>query len=177
MRGRIPKPEVIHSLHGNPGKRKRKEGLTVVGSAPTPPTFLIPHAKRIWKELIADFGDINLVTPADKYTYGMMCQALARVIEGEKVLTKTGLIVEEPVINRHGNFTGQVKIKAHPMIAVVKMYSALANQIGARFGLSPGDRARITMPVPPADEDDDDGWQPNSDARDELTAYLEAQQK
>jgi P27 family predicted phage terminase small subunit len=162
MRGRIPKPEVIHSLHGNPGKRKRKEGLVVVGSAPTPPAYITAHAKKLWREILSNFDGINLVTGADRYTFAQLCQALARVVEGERILSAEGLIVREPIVNRHGTVTDKEKIKAHPAIAIVKMYGSQVAQIGARFGLSPGDRARIVMPV-----SEDESWSPGDDDGDD----------
>jgi P27 family predicted phage terminase small subunit len=155
MKGRKPKPAVLHELHGNPGKRKRKDGLAVTGNAPTPPPYLTAHAKRLWKEILSNFGDINLVTPADKYSFAQLCQALARVVEGERILSAEGLIVREPIVNRHGTVTDKEKIKAHPAIAIVKMYGSQVAQIGARFGLSPADRARIVQPQQPADDDDE----------------------
>ena len=156
MRGRPSKPAVLNELHGNPSKRKRKEGLSVTGKTPTPPAYLTAHAKRLWREILNNFGDINLVTPADKYSFGLLCQAIARVVEAEKILSAEGLIVYEPIINRHGTDTGKVKVKVHPAVAVSKMYSAQVNQIGARFGLSPADRARIVAPQPIPDDDDDE---------------------
>jgi P27 family predicted phage terminase small subunit len=155
MRGRIPKPKVLNDLHGNPSKRKRKEGLVVVGSAPTPPAYLVPHAKRLWREILSEFGDIQLVTGPDRYSFAAFCQALARTIQAEKILSEEGLVVREPIVNRHGTVTDKVKIKAHPAIAIAKMYGAQVSQIGARFGLSPADRNRIAVPQQPADDDDE----------------------
>jgi P27 family predicted phage terminase small subunit len=159
MRGRIPKPAVMNALHGNPSKRKRKEGLTVTGNAPTPPAYLIPHAKRLWREILAEFGDIQLVTGPDRYSFAAFCQALARTIQAEKILSEEGLVVREPVINRHGTVTDKVKIKAHPAIAIAKMYGSQVSQIGSRFGLSPADRNRIAQPIPiDPDDDEPEDW-------------------
>lgn len=156
--GRPPKPTAEKLRHGNPGKRplnEREPKFNVIGPAPKAPKHLTPRAKKLWAELLQQFGDIGLVTGPDRYAFATYCQAAARAAEAEDIVSRDGMKVEEPVVNRHGNDTGRVKIKAHPLIAVALKYAALAVVAGSKFGLDPSSRTRIALPEKTEDTDDE----------------------
>lgn len=141
------KPTALKLIHGNPGKRPLPENEpTFRGPAPKAPAYLTPRAKKLWKELLAEFGDIGLVTPVDRYSFATFCQATARAIEAEEILSRDGQSIEEPIITRQGNDTGKVKVKAHPMVSAALKWHVLANQAAAKFGLNPADRSRVSLP-------------------------------
>jgi P27 family predicted phage terminase small subunit len=141
------KPTALKLLRGNPGKRPLPENEpTFTGPAPSPPAYLTMRAKKLWRELILELGDIGLVTGPDRYTFATYCQATARAIEAEEILSRQGQSIEEEIVTRQGNLTGKVKIRAHPMVSAALKWHALASAMAARFGLNPADRSRVSLP-------------------------------
>lgn len=145
------KPTALKKLHGNPGKRPLPDGEpNFTGPPPKPPAHLTARAKRLWRELMEEFGEIGLITGPDRYTFATYVQATARAIEAEEVLSREGQMVNEPIVTRSGNISGQRR-KAHPMVQAALKWHALAMQSAAKFGLNPSDRSRVSLPEPTND--------------------------
>ncbi len=144
--GRPPLPTKLKLLNGNPGKRplpenepKPREGV------PTRPAWLLPEAKREWNRLVAELEPIGLLTKVDRATLAAFCQCWARYVEAEADITAGGI---DYVTDKgfHGT---------RPSVGMtVKMLEKMATY-GAKLGLSPADRTRLTVGSKKADDLDD----------------------
>jgi P27 family predicted phage terminase small subunit len=137
-------PEALRALHGYPDKRPPRSEPKFTG-VPKPPAHLTARAKRLWTELMREFGDIGLITGPDRYTFAVYVQATARAMEAEEILSKEGQMIDEPIVTRSGNISG-TRRKSHPMVQAALKWHALAMQSAAKFGLNPSDRSRVNLP-------------------------------
>jgi phage terminase small subunit len=127
MGGRPPKPTALHVIQGTyrPSRMKRRAREPVpIGSIADPPDWLLPEAKRIWREVVAGYGDSRVLTSLDGPMLAVYSQMAARMIEGEKSGT--------------------------PVTA--SWIAAMAN-IGGKLGLNPSDRVRLQVPPLPPEPD------------------------
>lgn len=141
--GRPPKPTKLKIITGNPGKRPLPKGEPQpTEGAPTRPEWLSPEAKREWTRLVAEFNSIGLLTKVDRMTLTALCQNWADYVDAVADLRE------------HGWSTVTESGYEAPRPAVAKMHKALDKvlTIGAKYGITPSDRARMAIPEkPPAD--------------------------
>ncbi len=118
---------------------------------PARPGWLAPAAKREWSRLAPDLVRLGLLTPIDRIEFSMICQCWALYEEANKDIQENGT-----------TFTTETGYQGpRPSVALmVKMMDKII-QLGAKFGLSPSDRARIDLPMP--------------EEEDEFTAFLKKQ--
>jgi len=130
-------------LEGNPGKRKlnTNEPKPPTG-APTRPAWLSPEAKRAWRYLEPRLLKLGLLTELDRMNFAILCQSWADYVEAVKDLRQFGW-----------SFTTDKGYEG-PRASVGKMHKAeeRISQLGAKFGLSPSDRARISIPEPKTED-------------------------
>jgi len=137
-------------LRGNPGKRplnKREPRPQPI--APKCPAWLDPEAKREWRRIVPPLDKIGMLTQADMATVAGYCQSYSRWMQAERVLSEHGLTME------YETKTGALYSQARPEVAISQKERQLMMQFGARLGLSPSDRGRMTLPQ--VDSDDDTG--------------------
>ena len=137
VRGRKPKPTAVKMLEGNPGKRKLNENeLNVVkltGDVPSPPSWLLPDAKKEWKRLAKNLSDLGVLTNLDLQTFASYCQAYARWKDAERKIAERGNIIETK--------TGY--LQQNPLINISQSNQKVMLRTAAEFGLTPSARARI----------------------------------
>lgn len=134
--GRPPKPTRLKELAGNPGKRalnKREPRPTV--AVPTRPAWLLPEAKREWTRLARELGPLGLVTLVDRGALAAYCQSWARYVEAERRLTE---MQSDPAVE-------SIDLRRQAMVSNKRLTEVMA--LGAKFGLSPSDRTRLTVPT------------------------------
>ena len=137
-RGRPTKPTVLKIREGNPGKQKlpANEPKPPVGT-PTCPDWLGDVGRAKWESLVRLLGRVpGLLTEADAdalglyaHTYEIFLEAL-REIEANGGPTCTG--------EKGGKYP-------HPADSRRKQAVADMLRIGARFGMTPSDRAGINL--------------------------------
>ena len=153
MRGRKPKPTLLKTLEGNPGKRPLNDREPVPPDGiPDCPDFLTTEARAEWFRTAKVLKEMQLLTLADRSALAAYCTAYGRWVEAEQQVQKYGTIVKSP------NKGFPMK---SPYLTVADQALESMRKLMVEFGLTPSSRSRIKVPV-------------NRDATDEFDAFLEA---
>ncbi len=139
MRGRPPKPTAVKAAEGNPGKRPLNRGeLQEPSKAPRCPRFLDKEGRRLWRQLSAILLRRRVIREEDQMMLANLCQAWSTLQLAYKQLAakpeKTRLTRKDGVRN--------------PLLLIIRDQVQIINSIGARFGFSPADRARLAFDEP-----------------------------
>jgi P27 family predicted phage terminase small subunit len=140
-RGRKPKPTAIKKLSGNPGKRPLNTGepqFDVPGRMLNAPDFLDEDAQGVWRELGSMLLKAGLFTVVDKYALAMFASAAGRFIRASRKLPETGgeILTSKATGNTYQN----------PWLHVLNRAWEQMRQMFSDFGLTPAERARLTVP-------------------------------
>lgn len=112
---------------------------------PDRPEWLSDAAKAEWDRVAGDLDARGLLSLVDGAALTGYCQAYARWIEAEIVLTREGMTYE----------TSSGYVRPRPEVGIAQQYLKLAKELGAAFGLSPASRGRLLMPDPAEDDEND----------------------
>jgi P27 family predicted phage terminase small subunit len=110
---------------------------------PTRPGWLLPEAKREWNRVVPQLSALGLLTALDRGAIAGGCQWWAMFVDAVKDIEENGT-----------TFTTDTGYQGpRPSVAMAlkswQQYLAFA----ARFGLTPSDRSRLSVPEPkPIDE-------------------------
>lgn len=138
-----PKPTALKVLQGNPGKRKLNltEPPTKRGE-PDMPAVLTPLAQDEWKRIVPLLTEMQVLTTVDGAALANYCMTFARWREAEACITKFGMLVEEPIVNKDGNKVG-TRLKSNPACRIaLACQKEMRVQLSA-FGMDPSSRSRI----------------------------------
>lgn len=113
----------------------------------TPPTHLDTKAKKIYKEIIS-FMPEGVLGATDGYTVMIVADALSKMIQCQMILKEEGLLTE------YTNKAGATNISEHKAIGIYQKYSQIFNTFGSKLGLSPADRAKLSL-LNVAEEEDE----------------------
>jgi len=119
MRGRPKTPTALSILRGNPGKRPLPKNEPKPAMCVTVPDWLTVGARKEWKLLAPMLERNRVLTEMDAETLGEMCEAKA---------------VLKFQLREEGRFS-------------TELWRAIC-AMEARFGLSPSDRARLSVEPP-----------------------------
>ena len=144
MSGPNPEPAALKELKGNPGKRPIKEEPRPTMKAPKPPADLKGEAFAEWSRVVPELDRIGLLSVVDRAYLVGYCEAWASFCEAREELNENGVLVT-------GRDGGLVR---NPAAIVMKDSLDMMLKYGAKFGLSPADRAKLGR-VP--DKEDDEG--------------------
>jgi len=153
MRGRKPKPTLLKTLEGNPGKRPLNDREPVPPEGiPDCPDFLTNEARAEWFRIAKVLKEMQLLTLADRAALAAYCTAYGRWVEAEKQVQKYGTIVKSP----HKGFPMK-----SPYLTVADQALESMRKLMVEFGLTPSSRSRIKVPA-------------NRDATDEFDLFIGA---
>jgi P27 family predicted phage terminase small subunit len=93
-----------------------------------------PIAKNVWNELAPDLEDKGCLTSWDVYHLETFCEAVATWRDCRRLLGKNYIA--------QGGAGGVIKSPYHQ---IMRDCVDIMAKIGSRFGLSPGDRANMTI--------------------------------
>lgn len=132
-RGPAPKPTVLKVLHGD-----RKDRVNVAEPQPAsedvvPPWPLTREAQGFWDRLAPDRIAKGVLTAWDTESFALFCEALVLArgkVKGAK---------------------GRGKPGASSPLSEFRAAVAVVASLGARFGWTPSDRAKLSRPEAPAD--------------------------
>lgn len=143
-RGRKPKPTAEKALAGNPGRRKlnTKEPKAPPG-VPTCPEHLTDEVKNVWYELAGVASPMGILSLADAWSFEVLVSAIARYRIASAQASEEGMLVQN----------GGIQQKS-PWLNILKDAEATINTYGSKFGLSPADRARLTLGGDEEEEDE-----------------------
>lgn len=133
-----PKPTHLRIVEGNPSGRKlNRDEPQPARTTTTPPKYLAPDAKAIWRRLAPQLKKLHLFTSVDRDMLGAYCTALARAKEADAAITEHGMTYE--TVNQQG----ETVVKRRPETAIIVEQLRLAKALAAEFGLTPSSRTRF----------------------------------
>ncbi len=140
--GRPKKPTALRVLHGD-----RKDRINTAEPVPAalvvqPPAWLGEDAVEVWDAYAPDLQRTGVLTAWDVELFGCWCDAAARRRRAVAALDREGEIVEMPVFGKNGELSGYRRGK-NPWAYTLTEADAQVQRYGARFGLSPADRAAL----------------------------------
>lgn len=158
-RGPQPLPANVHQIRGNPSKKPIASLLDEFKpevELPDFPRWLWPEAKKEWKRLGEELVRYGLVSKLDRAALVLYCQAWARMVWSEQMLTRAMDAAEKArkqaeqdgkpyeggdgimVKTANGNFT-----YSHHWV-VGKQAGEQVKRYLELFGLSPSSRTRVS---------------------------------
>ena len=117
MRGRPRTPTALRILRGNPGHRTLPKGEPQPKAGAHPPPWLSVAARKEWDRLAPMLERLGVLTEADADALGQLCAARA---------------VFQYQLREFGKFS-------------TELWRAM-QAAEAKFGLTPADRARLSVP-------------------------------
>lgn len=147
--GQNVKPALAAVREGNPGKRPIRDSITLPPSALREPDWaeLLPgkgtevlHVRRtaaaLWVKVAPTLSrSVGLVGEQQEVLVDY-CLTYARIVQGERVLSKEGLVVK-------GANGGMVR---NPMTTVLNQYRSNFRSLVGELGLSPAAATRMSRP-------------------------------
>ncbi|WP_282703235.1 phage terminase small subunit P27 family [Streptomyces sp. CC219B] len=144
-RGPAPKPTQLRVLHGDRKDRINTDEPTPSADEVAPPTWLSDEAREVWDEYAPDLEAKRVLTAWDVEAFAAWCDAVARRRDAARHVEEEGAVVESPVFNKNGDITGHRRGK-NPWLLALDAADAQVRTYGARFGLTPSDRASLKIP-------------------------------
>lgn len=143
-RGPQPKPTPLRVLHGD-----RKDRVNDAEPQPgegevVPPGWLSDEAVEVWACYAPDLVAKGVLTAWDVEAFAGFCDAVVRRAKAAREIADQGDVVELPVFNKNGELTGR-RVCRNPWGYALKDADAQVQRWGARFGLSPSERAQISI--------------------------------
>ncbi|MFI6609292.1 phage terminase small subunit P27 family [Streptomyces sp. NPDC050507] len=143
--GRPPKPTAVKRLEGNPGGRPLNESEPrPPAGVPDPPEWLSETALEEWRRLVPLLVKMRVLTMADRNALAAYCESYSQFVAATLAVRDGGVLVD--------SYRGGVA--KNPAVQVARDALEQMNRWGAKFGLSPADRARLSVDEAP-DEDHD----------------------
>jgi len=141
MSGPPPKPTRLKLLQGNPGRRplSENEPQPEIGR-PTRPHWLLPEAKREWSRIVPELLRLGLLAKIDRAMISMWCQCWGMYVEAVKDIRQNGMSY-----SKEDGYEGQ-----RPSVAVMNHMIEKMTTLSAKFGMTPSDRSKISVPQPEA---------------------------
>jgi P27 family predicted phage terminase small subunit len=103
------------------------------GGALTPPHDLRLEARVIWEQVVTALGKTGVLTLADKHVLRLYSEAMARYLEAESMLVKTGPLLK----GRDGNFV------KNPLHQIVRDNADAVKKYAREIGLTPAARVGL----------------------------------
>ncbi|MEV5080320.1 phage terminase small subunit P27 family [Streptomyces sp. NPDC056159] len=140
MPGPPPTPSKLTELRGNPSKKKLSGGEPEpTRGAPRPPADLKGEALAEWGRIVPELDKLGLLTKVDRAYLVAYCEAWSTFDAAREAMAEYGPLVA-------GRDGGLVK---NPAAQVMRDAADMMLKFGSRFGLSPSDRTRLSVPSEP----------------------------
>lgn len=97
---------------------------------------------------------MNLDARPDAMMLEGACVNYARAVEADMLLSASGIIVEEPIVDGEGEVVG-TRYKKNPAVEISNRSWMLVKSFCSEFGLSPVSRTRLTIEKKDGVEDSD----------------------
>jgi P27 family predicted phage terminase small subunit len=136
MPGPPPTPSKLVELKGNPSKKKLTAEPEPTRGAPRPPADLKGEALAEWGRIVPELDRLGLLTKVDRAYLVAYCEAWATFNAAREAIAEFGPLVA-------GRDGGMVK---NPAAQVMRDAADMMLKFGSRFGLSPSDRTRLSVP-------------------------------
>lgn len=158
MKGRRPLPVSVKALKGTLRNCRIKNNNTYPTLSSVPPSFLSREAATEYRRAYKLLLDSGVLQQTDRAVFLAYCQSWARWQEAERILAQEGLVLHQPILNRHGEQVGTKAVK-HPAINIAKDERAACVRAASLFGFNPQDRQRVAASQPtPQQSEYDAAW-------------------
>lgn len=144
-RGPAGKPTALRVLHGDRKDRINTDEPQPDAGDVAPPDWLGDAALEVWDAYAPELEAKRVLTPWDVEAFANWCDAVARRRDAAEHVDDEGAVVEMPVFNKNGDQTGTRRGK-NPWLLALDAADAQVQRYGARFGLTPSDRASLKIP-------------------------------
>lgn len=144
-RGPAGKPTALRVLHGDRKDRINTDEPQPSAGEVAPPEWLGDEALAVWEEYAPDLEAKRVLTAWDVEAFAAWCDAVARRRDAARHVEEEGAVVEHPVFNKNGDQTG-VRLGKNAWLLALDAADAQVQRYGARFGLTPSDRASLKIP-------------------------------
>lgn len=144
-RGRPSKPTALKLVDGTRKDRINKAEPKPAEVSIEPPPWLVDElALEAWGNLAPDLIDRGVLTGWDVQAFAEWCSAVAHLVRAEQALAIEGHVIEAEVFDRNGKPTGTRLIRSE-WSRVWKDALEVTARRAAKFGLTPSDRAGISV--------------------------------
>ena len=134
LRGPARTPNALKLIEGT-YREDRHGGIHVPPGAPAKPDWLGPIASAVWDERVEELMTIpGLLSPMDGPALATYCHAWQRFHDAQAEIELSGSIT--CVSEKGGEYM-------HPAVATQHKAIELIAKIGAKFGMTPSDRAGL----------------------------------
>ncbi|WP_405710066.1 phage terminase small subunit P27 family [Streptomyces xanthophaeus] len=143
-RGPAGKPTSLRVLHGDRADRINRDEPQPSELGIEAPAWLSEAALEVWETLADDLIGKGVLTAWDVEAYANWCDAVARRRDAAEHVAEEGAVTEQPVYNKNGDISGHRQGK-NPWLLALDAADAQVQRYGARFGLTPSDRAALKI--------------------------------
>ncbi|NUP21599.1 MAG: phage terminase small subunit P27 family [Streptomyces sp.] len=143
-RGPAPKPTALRVLQGDRSDRINRDEPQPSELDIVAPDWLPDAAVEVWETLADDLITKGVLTAWDVEAFANWCDAVARRRDAAGHVDAEGAVTEQPVFNKNGEQTG-VRLAKSPWLMALDAADAQVQRYGARFGLTPSDRAQLKI--------------------------------
>ena len=102
---------------------------------PECPDYLDDIGRREWARVSKLLLSMRVITEADYIALGSLCQSYSTMIQAQRQLSKTGLLIQTktgyPIQN--------------PLLSIIAQERNVINKLICEFGLTPASRTRVNM--------------------------------
>jgi P27 family predicted phage terminase small subunit len=153
-RGPGKTPTNLAVLRGQRPDRINRSSPQPSTSEVAPPSWLTRPGRTVWNRFAPDLVRTGVLTAWDVEEFACWCDAAARRRRAVRKLETEGEVVQLPVFNKNGEKTGERTAK-NPWLLVLAEADRMVISYGTRFGMTPSDRASLSVGEGPGDSDDD----------------------
>lgn len=140
------KPTELHKLAGTyrPDRTSAHEPEPRAGRVIMPRGVLSPSARKMWRAWAPELQRLGLLTPLDAPMFTLTCVWAGAALDAAAMLREEGIVVAD------ARGRGMVK---HRALTVLRAASVELRQLSRSFGLTPADRAGLSLRLPEGEED------------------------
>lgn len=144
---RLPKPDALKAVQGNPGKRKLAKPAAAVAEVVDDrleefpaPAHMSKQEQDIWRTEIRRVGNLNLLRQSDMSAFEIYVETIKRYEDCKKILDKKGLTYQ--VKSNHGTYS-----RKRPEVDIEKECRRHIRDMQREFGMTSISRIRAHMVV------------------------------
>jgi P27 family predicted phage terminase small subunit len=125
---------------------------------PEMPKGMAPAARREWAQIAPILMRLGVLSNIDGKALAAYCDAYAMWELARKDLTKNGLVLDAPVLDKDNNpvmYDGNLIMvrKQNPAFAIYNSAAKLMKSFLIEFGLTPASRAKLKIEKPKENDD------------------------
>lgn len=143
-RGRLPQPDNVRQLRGNPGRRKPRPAVRAVAGTPGCPTWLDREARAEWKRVTPELERLGVLARIDRAVLTMYCRWWSRWVELDRQLKD---------VRSEGRHSREAT--KSPLWQPYREAADKVRELAKELYLTPNARARTPLKAPAAEDESD----------------------